>query len=165
MWIDYRQAIGESAADLLQLERRYRRAGVGDRVKMLRLLKTEAYPSQRQVAIALGYTERQLRRWWRRYAHGGLTALLHLAPAGGRPGRVGAALLAALAAEMDAGRIGSLRDAQRFLVERCGVHYRGVSGVSRLCQRHGIKLKTGRRRHRRADAAARSAFKKTSPRT
>lgn len=165
MWIDYRQAIGESAADLIQLERRYRSVGVGDRVKMLRLLKTEAYPSQRQVAIALGYTERQLRRWWRLYAHGGLTALLHRAPAGGRPGRVDAAVLAALAAEMEAGRIGRLRDAQQFLAERCSVHYQGVSGVSRLCQRHGIKLKTGRRRHRRAEAEAQAAFKKTSPST
>ena len=162
MWIDYRQAIGESAADLLQLERRYRGAGVGDRVKMLRLLKTAAYPSQRQVATALGYTERQLRRWWQRYAHGGLTALLQRAPPGGRPERLDAAALAALDAEMKAGRIGRLRDAQRFLAEQCGIHYQGVSGLSRLCQRHKIKLKTGRRRHRRADAEAQVAFKKTS---
>jgi transposase len=165
MWIDYRQAIEESAADLIQLERRYRGAGVGDRVKMLRLLKTEAYPSQRQVATALGYTERQLRRWWGLYVHGGLTALLHRVPPGGRPERLEAAALAALETEMKAGRIGRLREAQRFLAERCGVHYHGVSGLSRLCQRHGIKLKTGRRRHRRADAEAQAAFKKTSPRT
>src|SRR5512143_1025477 len=162
MWIDYRQAIGESAADLIKLERRYRGAGVGDRVKMLRLLKTQAYPSQRQLATALGYTERQLRRWWRLYAHGGLTALLHRAPPGGRPERLDAAALAALEAEMEAGRIGRLRDAQRLLAERCDVHYHGVSGLSRLCQRHGIKLKTGRRRHQRADAEAQAAFKKTS---
>src|SRR5512144_1977553 len=134
MWIDYRQAIGESASDLLKLERRYRGAGIGDRVKMLRLLKTEAYPSQRQLATALDYTERQLRRWWRRYAHGGLTALLHRTPPGGRPERLDAAALAALEAEMKAGRIGRLRDAQRFLAQQCGVHYSGVSGVSRLCQ-------------------------------
>src|SRR5512144_151778 len=123
MWIDYRQAIGESAADLLTLERRYRGAGVGDRGKMLRLLTTEAYPSQRQLATALGYTERQLRRWWRLHVHGGLTALLHRAPPGGRPERVDATALAALEAEMRAGRIGRLCDAQRFLAERCGVHY------------------------------------------
>lgn len=165
MWIDYRQAIGESAADLLTLERRYRGAGIGDRITMLRLLKTEVYPSQRQLATALGYTERQLRRWWRLYTHGGLTALLHRALPRGRTERLDAAGLAALEAEMKAGRIGRLRDAQRFLAERCGVHYHGVSGVSRLCQRHGIKLKTGRGRHRRADAEAQAAFKKTSPRT
>jgi transposase len=163
MWIDYRQAIGENAADLIKLERRYRGAGVGDRIKMLRLLKTEAYPSQRQLATALGYTERQLRRWWRLYVHGGLTALLHRAPPRGRPERLEAAALAALEAEMEAGRIGRLRDAQRFLAEQWGIHYHGVSGLSRLCQRHKIKLKTGRRRHRRADAEAQAAFKKTLP--
>lgn len=165
MWIDYQQAIGESAADLVTLERQYRGVAVADRVKMLRLLKTEVYPSQRQLATVLGYTERQLRRWWRLYCHGGLTALLQRARPGGRAERLDAAALAALEVEMKAGRIGRLRDAQRFRAERCGVHYQGVSGLSRLCQRHKIKLKTGRRRHRRADAEAQAAFKKTSPRT
>lgn len=165
MWIDYQQAIAESAADLLTLERQCRGAGVADRVKMLRLLKSDAYPSQRQLAAVLGYTERQLRRWWRIYTHGGLTALLHRAPPGGRAERLDAAALVALEAEMKAGRIGRLRDAQQFLAERCGIHYHGVSGLSRLCQRHGIKLKTGRRRHRRTDPEAPAAFKKTSPGT
>lgn len=165
MWIDYQQAIGESAADLLTLERQYRGGAIADRVKMLRLLKTDAYPSQRQVATVLGYTERQVRRWWRIYSHEGLAALLQRARPGGRVERLDAAALAALEAEMTAGRIGRLRDAQRFLAEQCGVHYQGVSGLSRLCQRHKITLKTGRRRHRRADAEAQAAFKKTSPST
>lgn len=165
MWIDYEQAISESAADLLTVERQHRGSAIADRVKMLRLLKTDAYPSQRQLAMVLGYTERQLRRWWRVYSHGGLSALLTRDRPGGGVERLDAAALAALEAEMKAGRIGRLRDAQRFLAERFGVHYRGVSGLSRLCQRHGIKLKTGRRRHRRADPDAQAAFKKTSPRT
>lgn len=162
MWIDYSQAIVESAADLLTLERRHRGAAVADRLKMLRLLKTDAYPSQRQVAAVLGYTERQLRRWWEVYSQAGLAALLQRARPGGRAERLDAAALAALEAEMKAGRIGRLREAQRFLADRCDVHYHGVSGVSRLCQRHGITLKTGRRRHRRAEAEAQAAVKKTS---
>lgn len=163
MWLDYRQAIAESAADLVALERRYRGAGVADRIKMLRLLKTDAYPSQRQVATVLGYTERQLRRWWQVYTQDGLSALLQRERPGGRVERLNATALAALEAEMKAGRIGRLRDAQRFLAEQWGVHYQGVSGLSRLFQRHKIKLKTGRRRHRRADAEAQAAFKKISP--
>src|SRR5512134_522345 len=95
MGIDYREAIAENAADLIKLERRYRGAGVGDRIKMRRLLKTQTYPSQRQLATALGYTERQRRRWWQRYVHGGLTALLYRAPPAGRPGRVNATALVA----------------------------------------------------------------------
>lgn len=165
MWINYQQAIVESAADLVTLERQYRGVAVADRIKMLRLLKIEVYPSQRQLATVLGYTERQLRRWWRMYCHGGLTALLQRPRPGGRAERLDAAALAALEAEMKAGRIGRLREAQQFLAERCDVHYQGVSGLSRLCQRHKIKLKTGRRRHRRADAEAQAEFKKTLPRT
>src|SRR5512134_192163 len=165
MWIDYEQAIRESAEELLAVERRQRTSAVADRVKRLRLLKTNTYPSQRQVATVLGYTERQLRRWWQRYGQGGLGALLRRERSGGRRERLDAVGLAALEAQMKAGRIARLRDAQRFLAEQCGVHYQGVSGLSRLCQRHRIKLKTGRRRHRRADLEAHGAFKKTSPPT
>jgi transposase len=165
MWIDYPQAISQSAAELLTLERQQRGSAVADRVKMLRLLKTNVYPSQRQVAAVLGYTERQVRRWWSVYSEGGLSALLKRDRPGGRVERLDAAALAALEAEMRAGRIGRLGDAQRFLADRCGVSYHSVSGLSRLCQRHKITLKTGRRHHRRADPDAQAAFKKTSPNT
>lgn len=110
----------------------------------------------------MGYPERQFRRWWQLYSHGGLTALRQRARPGGRAERLEAAALAALEAERKAGRIGRLRDAQRFLAEQWGGHYHGVRGLSRLCQRQKIKLKTGRRRHRRAEAEAQAAFKKTS---
>src|SRR5512144_2831072 len=143
MWIDYEQTIRERAEELLTVERRQRTSAVADRVKMLRLLKTNTYPSQRQVATVLGYTERQLRRWWRVYTQEGLSALLQRDRPGGRVERLDAPARAALEAEMKAGRIGRLRDAQRFLAEQCGVHYHGVSGLSRLFQRHKIKLKTG----------------------
>jgi hypothetical protein len=164
MWIDYEQAIPESATDLLTVERQHRGSAVADRVKMRRLLKTDAYPSQRQLARVLGYTERQRRRWWRVYSHGGLSALRTRDRPGGGVERLDAAALAALAAEMQAGQIGRRRDAQRLLAERFGVHYHGVSGLSRRCQRPGIKRKTGRRRHRRADSDAQAAVNKTSPR-
>lgn len=165
MWIDDRQAVRESTAERLAVERQQRGSAIAERVKMLRLLKTQASPSQRQVATVVGYTERQLRRWWRVYTQGGLAALLQRARPGGRVERLDATALAVLEAEMTAGRIGRLRDAQRFLAERYGVHYHGVSGLSRLCQRPKIKLKTGRRRHRQADAEAAAAFKKPSPDT
>src|SRR5512144_1472234 len=95
---------------------------------MLRLLKTDAYPSQRQGATVLGYPERQLRRWWSVYAHEGLEALLRRERPGGRLERLEAAGLAVLEAQMKAGRIARLGDVQRFLAEQCGVHYFSQKG-------------------------------------
>ena len=63
---------------------------------------------------------------------------------------------------MRAGRIARLREAQAYLRERWGIHY-SLDGLSGLFQRHQIKRKTGRPRHRRADAAAPAAFKKSVP--
>ena len=60
---------------------------------------------------------------------------------------------------MRAGRVARLREAQAFLRDRHGVAY-SLNGVSLLFKRHRVKLKTGRRRHRKADAAAQAAFKK-----
>jgi transposase len=162
MWIDYAQLIQELVEERRELEKAHRNSRVADRIKMLRLLKTGSYRSQLQVAEVRGYTARQLRRWWGVYCRGGLAALLCWEPRGGKPERLNPAALNALEAEMRAGRIGRLREAQRFLRERLGIDYRGVSGLSRLYKRHRIELKTGRRRHRKADAEVQAAFKKTS---
>jgi transposase len=60
---------------------------------------------------------------------------------------------------MRAGRVARLREAPAFLRDRHGIAY-SLNGLSLLFKRHRVKLKTGRRRHRRADAAAQAAFKK-----
>ena len=60
---------------------------------------------------------------------------------------------------MRAGRVARLREAQAFLRDRHGIAH-SLNGISLLFKRHRVKLKTGRRRHRKADAAAQAAFKK-----
>jgi len=127
---------------------------------MLRLLKTGVAQSRRQLVDLLGYCERQLQRWWGVYPREGVAALVAERPRGGRNERVTPGAWRSLAAAMEAGQIGGLREAQQHLRKQCGVRYRGVSGVSRLLKRHGVKLKTGRRQHRKADLAQQAAFKK-----
>lgn len=161
MWIDYEAQIPQSATALLTLERRLRGRPITDRLKLLRLLKTRTCRSLRGAAPMLGYSERQLQRWWATYTTGGLEALLHPPARRGRPAQVSDAAWTALAGEMQAGRVARLKDAQRFLRERWGIEYRSLNGVSRLFIRHQTKLKTGRRRHRRANLAAQAAFKKS----
>jgi transposase len=109
----------------------------------------------------LGYSERQLQRWWGTYTTGGIEALLQRPPQRGRQAQVSDETWTALATEMQAGRVAHFKDAQRYLRERWGIDYRSLNGVSRLFIRHKTKLKTGRRRHRRANPAAQAAFTKS----
>ena len=60
---------------------------------------------------------------------------------------------------MAAGQIATLKDAQTYLAERHGIVYPSLNGVWSQLRKHQIKLKTGRRRHALADAAAQEAFR------
>jgi transposase len=162
MWIDYGGAIAESEEEPARLERRTRSRASADRVKLLRLLKSGRGRSLRRAAAVLGYSERRAQRWWRRYATGGLAGLLVEAPRGGRRERITPEAWEALGAEMRAGRVARLREARAYLRERFGIAY-SLNGVSLLFRRRKAKLKTGRRRHRRADPGAQAAFKKAPP--
>ena len=160
MWIDYGVSIAETVDALRAQERAARGRRAADRVKLLRLLKSGAARSMRQAAATLGYSERQAQRWWARYTAGGLAALLTVGRPGGSRERITPEAWADLSAQMRAGAIGRLKDAQAYLRERWGIDY-CLDGVSKLFIRRKTKLKTGRRRHRQADAAAQAAFKKS----
>lgn len=161
MWIDYGDQITQTPAAIRTMERRLRGRPIADRLKLLRLLKTRTCRSLRGAAPMLGYSERQLQRWGGTYTTGGIEALLQRPARRGRRAQVSAAAWTALAAEMQAGRVAHLKDAQRYLREQWGINYRSLNGVSQLFIRHKTKLKTGRRRHRRANLAAQAAFKKS----
>jgi transposase len=161
MWIDYGAQILQSPAALLALERRLRGRPTADRVKLLRLLKTRTIRSVRAAAPVLGYSERQLQRWWASYTSRGLEALVRWQPRPGRQEQVPLEAWTALAAEMHAGRVARLTEAQRYLREQWGIAYHSLNGLSQLFKRHKTKLKTGRRRHRRADPAAQTALKQS----
>jgi hypothetical protein len=85
MWINYSERITQSPPSLLALEKQLRGRRLTDRIKLLRLLKTRTVRSLRAAAPLLGYSERQLQRWWAAYLTGGLEALLRWQPHAGRP--------------------------------------------------------------------------------
>jgi transposase len=159
MWIDYGVRIAETADELRARERAVRGQRTADRVKLLRLLKSGAARSVRQAAAMLGYSERQAQRWWASYARGGLPAVLEVGRPGGSRERITPEAWADLSAHMRAGAIGRLKDAQAYLQKYWGISY-CLDGISKLFIRRKAKLKTGRPRHREADAAAQAAFKK-----
>jgi transposase len=128
-------------------------------VRMLRLLKAGDARSLGACAALVGFSPRQVARWWAAYRAGGLAALLAEKPRPGRASRLTPEALAGLEGEMRAGAIATLADARAYLAERWGIAYGSLNGVWWQFRKHGIKLKTGRRRHRKADPVARDAFK------
>lgn len=162
MRLHYADLIQETPEELARLERRYRASPLADRLKMLRLLKTETYPSRLQLAPVLGYSRRQLQRWWTTYQAGGLEALLERGAPGGSTERITEEAWQALETEMKAGRIALLQEAQRFLEAHFAISYT-IGGLSDLFRRRKAKLKTGRRRNKKASAEEQAAFKKTVP--
>lgn len=160
MWIDSPTRIAHPEDELVALERRLRHQPTADRVKLLRLLKTGTVRSLRAAAPLLGSSERHVQRWWHTSTTQGLAARCQPASPPGAPERVSAEALTALKTAMEEGQIARLREAQAFLRDQCSVISTSLNGVSQLFKRHKIKLKTGRRRHRRGDAAAQAACKK-----
>lgn len=161
MWIDYPTVIGESEDELAAQEWRLRGTRQHVRLQMLRLLKCGQARSLAGCAPLLGYSVPQLSRWWQRYKEAGLEGLIAAKARLGKTSRLTSAAWAGMEEELRAGRIGRLEDARSYLHERWEIDYQSVQGVWWQFKRRRVKLKTGRRRHRRAAAEEQAAFKKT----
>ncbi|MFQ5572031.1 MAG: transposase [Rhodothermales bacterium] len=134
----YPSQIRESTGSLERLERSLRGQASCDRVKMLRLLKSGAYESRRTLASVLGYSERQLQRWWKLYKKGGLEMLIEEKPIGGSIERMTDKAWTVLKQEMQSGDINQLKEAQAFLQARFGITYNSLQGLSDMIKRRSI---------------------------
>jgi transposase len=162
MRIKYPKAIQEREEELTSLEQRLRGQKTGDRVRMLRLLKSGAVKSLKDCAPMLGYSVSQLTRWWERYRAEGLAALLKEHKPAGKASRLTCQAWAGLLQAMRAGQITTMQDARDYLEREWGIHYKNGKSLWWLFKKHRIKWKTGRRRHHKANAEQQLAFKKTS---
>ncbi len=158
MRTDYPRVIHEDEATLRQVERQVRGRSTAVRVQALRLLQSGVAPSLDACAALVGHSPRQVARWWALYRREGLEGLLREPTYPGKTPRLTPAALADLEAVMAEGRIATLKDAQAYLAERHGIVYASLNGVWQQLRKHKIKLKSGRRRHALADAAAQEAF-------
>lgn len=162
MRTNYPRVIRQDPAQLQESERPLRGTPLASRVRLLRLLKTGQARSLPEAADLRGYSTVQVTRWWACYRQRGLTGLLKKPTHPGRPSQLTTAAWRGLQQEMRAGRITRLEDARQYLQPRWAIHYASVNGVWRFLRQRRVKFKTGRRRHRKADAAMQAAFKKTS---
>ena len=159
MRTDYPAVITEELAHLTTLERSLRGRPTAVRVQALRLLKGGVARSLAACAAVVGHSPRQVARWWATYRREGLPALLREPRYPGKTARLTPEALAGLEAAMAAGQIATLKQAQAYLAEEHGVVYGSLQGVWWQLRKHRITLKTGRRRHEYADAAAQEAFR------
>ncbi len=162
MYITYPQVITENTEKLRDCAQRVRGTAAAPRVQMLRLLQSGEATNVPQVATLVGYSPRQIQRWWQTYRTAGLVALIRVYHPAGKSARLTEEAWAGLQVELEAGRIGGQEEAQRSLAETWGVQYKSIHGISYQFKRRKVKGKTGRRRHAKADAAAQAAFKQTS---
>jgi transposase len=161
--IDYPTVIVEGDASLRQRETGVRGTAAAPRLQMLRLLKSGEATTLPQVAALIGYSPRQVERWWQTYRTKGLTDLACVYHPAGKPAQLTDEAWAGLVVELEAGRIAGQEEARRYLARTWGVRYESVNAISYQFKRRKVKWKTGRRRHAKADAAAQAAFKQTSP--
>jgi transposase len=154
-------AIHESVEELTALERDLRGQPTAARARLLRVLKTGQARTLVLAAPLIGYGERTVNRWWKLYQTGGIERLLEHHPRPGKRSQVTAAAWANLEAAMTRGEIATLKDAQHFLAEQHGIHYQSLGGVWWLLRQRKVRLKTGRRRHRQADPAAQTEYKRS----
>jgi transposase len=159
MGIDYTEVIVESGAQLGRCERRLRGQAKGARVRMLRLLKGGQATSLPACVPLVGYSLRQLRRWWAEYKESGLVGLIEEKPHPGKASKLSDAAYEALQVQMRLGKIATLEDARGYLAREHSIEYGSVNGVWWQLRKHKAKPKTGRRAHRRSDQGIREAFK------
>jgi transposase len=159
----YPQVITEDLDDLKELEKYHRYSHLFQRVRMLRLLKSEQCSNLGEAARALGYSWRQCQRWFASYQQGGIEELLKSrVDERGRQELVTPEAFEELQEAMKKGEIATIGQAHRFLSER-GIEYSHPDGVGQLLRRRKVKLKTGRPRHEKADPQQQEAFKKSLP--
>jgi transposase len=161
--IHYSRVIEEDPKELKELEKYHRYSHLFQRLRMLRLLKSEECSNLGEVAQALGYSWRQCQRWLQSYQKGGIEELLKSrVHERGRQELVTPEAFEDLEEAMKRGEIATISQADEFLRERHGIEYSHPDGVGQLLRRRKVKLKTGRPRHEKTDPEKQEAFKKTS---
>lgn len=140
--MNYAKIIVESESDLIQLERREKNAMRRDRIRFIRTLKSGQFRSQSTAGAAIGLGERQSQRLWSSYVKAGIKGLLSTYSERWW-GKLSSVQISQLRAFLLSDQAQTLADIQAYLAGNLGVNYT-IGGVSDLCKRLKIKLKTGR---------------------
>jgi transposase len=158
--MDYSSKITESVTQLQQLEMKQLKARQRDRVRFIRLLKEQTATTQQQAAKLINLSLRQAQRLWQAYLTNGITALA-TPPKAAYIGKLSFVQISQLRQFLLTDQAQTLADIQTFLKHSFDIDYT-IGGLSDLCKRLRIKLKTGRPVHYRQQPGAIDDFKKNA---
>jgi transposase len=158
--MNYSTAKSESPEYLKELMGKQKLTIHRDRLHYLYALKTQEVKSQKSAGALIGLKERQSQNLWQLYRNGGLSLLMDLS----RQtyfGKLSSVQMSLLRAYLKTDQANSLCDIQDWLQNNLQATYT-LGGISLLCKRLKIKLKTGRPTNVRQDKEGLESFKKNS---
>ncbi len=159
--MNYTLKIQEELPFLQTTEKKQTKAQFRDYVRFLRLLKSGEAKTQAQAAQAINITLRQAQRIWKNYQQNGLQLLI-TPPPSPYIGKLSTTQISHLRRFLMADQASTLADVRNYIAGSLGVEYT-LGGVFDLCQRLGIKPKTGRPVHAHQPAGAVEEYKKNLP--
>lgn len=156
----YDELISETEAELKETENKQKLVQFQKRIRFLRLLKSDAAKTQREAGAMVGWKLRQAQKIWQLYRETGVSGVLQK-NARWQTGKLTPEQRTRLNSDLAAsGGANSLVMVQNYIKETFGIGYT-VGGVSGLCQRLKIKLKTARPVNLKKDEVKVAAYKKT----
>jgi transposase len=159
----YEELIAEELEELRALEKKQKLVQFEKRVRFLMALKSGAAKTQKAAGSQVGWQVRQSQKIWQRYRERGLAGVLEKSERRGF-GKLSSVEISQLNEYLREFGAQSLAEIQSYLETTCGVSYT-IGGVSDLCIRLQIKLKTARPSNYAKDERAVSRYKKTSLRS
>jgi len=156
----YDELIGEDLEELREIQSRQKLVQFEKRVQFLIWLKSGEAKTQKEAGSKVGWKARQSQKIWQMYRERGLAGVLEKSERRGL-GKLSSVEISRLNEYLREFGACSLAEIRAFVREAFGVNYT-IGGLSDLCSRLRIKLKTARPSNYRKDEAAVVQYKKTS---
>lgn len=157
----YEGLISESFEQLQTLEKKQQLVRNEKRVQFLKFLKNGEAKTQKEAGEKVGWKVRQSQKIWQMYREGGLEAVLEKTEKRGF-GKLTAVEISGLNRYLAEFGARTLAEIQQYLQAACGIRYT-IGGLSDLCIRLRIKLKTARPSNHQKNEAEVLTYKKTLP--
>ncbi len=157
----YDELISESLEELSEIEKKQRLVQFEKRVQYLIWLKSGEARTQKEAVIKVGWKLRQAQKIWQIYRERGLEAVLEKTDQRGF-GKLSSVEIGRLNGYLREFGARSLAEIQRYIREAFGVDYT-IGGLSDLCIRLRVKLKTARPSNYQKNEAEVLRYKKTFP--
>ncbi len=158
--MNYESLIREDLKKLKQIAKKQKLVRDEKRIQFLIWLKSGEAKTQKEAGRKVGWQLRQSQKIWRIYREDGVQGVLEKTERRGF-GKLSSVEISRLNEYLREFGARSLAEIRQYLKQSAGVEYT-IGGVSDLCLRLEIKLKTARPANYKKDVGAVQAYKKTS---